>query len=145
MQRSAYTAAPSPSPNLVHRPLAARLQVRRYLQHQLSLVERQHSSAAAAAAAAAAAGAAAGKAQAQAHPQAPFVAPEPSAAVAAGLSTYFLSAEATAGGDAGLDLRDPVLAAWLVTRTPPDLPVRGWQPPPGRTACKLVAAKEMQE
>ena len=40
---------------------------------------------------------------------------------------------------------DPVLAAWLVTRAPPDLPVRGAAAPPGRAACRLAAAQEMRE
>lgn len=59
-----------------------------------------------------------------------------------------LSVEATAGGDAGQRAawaQDPVLKAWLVTRAAPDLPVRGWVQPPGRAACRQVAAKEMRE
>lgn len=39
---------------------------------------------------------------------------------------------------------DPVLAAWMVTRCPPDLPVRGYEAPPTRSACRLVAAQEMR-
>lgn len=38
-----------------------------------------------------------------------------------------------------------MLRAWLVTRSAPDLPVRGWVQPPGRAVCRLVAAEEMQE
>jgi len=38
-----------------------------------------------------------------------------------------------------------MLTAWMVTRTPPDFPVRGWEHPPGRAACKLVSAQEMQQ
>jgi hypothetical protein len=57
------------------------------------------------------------------------------------------SAEATAGsgGDVGRGTPDPLLAAWMVTRAPPALPVRGYSPPPGRTACRLLAAQEMME
>ncbi|KAI3431508.1 hypothetical protein D9Q98_004558 [Chlorella vulgaris] len=53
------------------------------------------------------------------------------------------SAVATAGDDVGRGVRDPLLQAWLVTRTQPDLPIRGYTPPPSRAACRLVAAEEM--
>lgn len=53
------------------------------------------------------------------------------------------SAVATAGADVGRGVRDPLLQAWLVTRTQPDLPIRGYTPPPSRAACRLVAAEEM--
>lgn len=39
---------------------------------------------------------------------------------------------------------DPLLAAWAVTRTAPDLPVRGFTAPPSRAQCCLIAAREME-
>lgn len=39
---------------------------------------------------------------------------------------------------------DQLLRAFLITRTPPEIPVRGAPVPPSRTACRLVASQEMQ-
>lgn len=96
-------------------------EVRQYLQRQLSRIERDRRR---------------------------MPGPRPERSAAGGQSMAQLSVEATAGGNAGFTAawtQDPVLKAWLVTRAAPDLPVRGWVPPPGRAACRLVAAKEMQE
>jgi hypothetical protein len=62
------------------------------------------------------------------------------------LSSQWWSAAATAGLDAGRPsqlAQDPLVAAWAVTRAPPRIPVRGYSPPPTRTACRLVVAQEM--
>lgn len=65
--------------------------------------------------------------------------------------SFSAAATSTSGGDAPAPAAtarlsaDPLLTAWMVTRAPPDLPVRGYAPPPGRSACRLVAAKEMRE
>lgn len=73
---------------------------------------------------------------------------EPSALPCASSPADPFSTAATTGGDVSAATGyppDPVLAAWMVTRAPPDLPVRGYTPPPARSACRLIAAKEMRE
>ena len=40
---------------------------------------------------------------------------------------------------------DPLLRAWGVTRAPPAVPVRGYEAPPCRAACRIVTAQEMRE
>lgn len=84
-------------------------------------------------------------------PPPPPTGPEAEASAAGHSLTDPCSAAATSGGDvlapaaASRLTADPLLAAWMVTRAPPDLPVRGYSPPPGRSACRLIAAKEMRE
>ncbi|PRW39165.1 WD and tetratricopeptide repeats 1-like [Chlorella sorokiniana] len=110
-------------------------EVREYLQHQVAALDPPHSSRRSGAEGTAAAPPAiiTTAAPAPFHPARTGAAPLPVAAGAAAIPA------------AGMHpVPDPVLAAWMVTRSPADLPVRGYTAPPSRSACRLVAAQEMR-
>lgn len=127
-------------------------EVREYLQQQVAALDPPHSSRRSGAgnAATAAAGNAPLPPAAGLPSLAAAAAATPSPCCPARRGTDSLPPAAAAPGDSSKAVAgtyqalDPVLAAWMVTRSPPDLPVRGYAAPPSRSACRLVAAQEMR-
>lgn len=124
-------------------------EVREYLQQQVAALDPPHSSRRSGAgnAAAAAAANAALPPTAGLPPLAAAAAATPLPSCPARRGADPLPPAAAAPGDsskAAAGAHQAVLAAWMVTRSPPNLPVRGYASPPSRSACRLVAAQEMR-